>query len=145
MTRAKAIKQAKQHDLCDSENCHSGEDTWQCIYAHALLEEVKAREKAEFDRDLAIAHDRQPYPTAEAYELACAALKKQRERAEKAEAQLSELGNEYAIVCHWKQRVEELEDRILLLEGVLVKFHRDVDYEDFLGLCRVALSAKAGE
>jgi chromosome segregation ATPase len=35
------------------------------------------------ERDLAIAHDRQPYPTAEAYEKACAALNKHREAHEK--------------------------------------------------------------
>jgi hypothetical protein len=40
-------------------------------------------------RDLAIAHDRQPYPTADAYEVACAALEKHRARADKAEAELA--------------------------------------------------------
>jgi len=38
------------------------------------------------ERDLAIAHDRQPYPTAEAYERACAALEKHRARADTAES-----------------------------------------------------------
>jgi hypothetical protein len=38
------------------------------------------------DRDLAIAHDRQPYPTAWAYEQACKALHKHRDRADRAEA-----------------------------------------------------------
>lgn len=37
---------------------------------------------------LAVAHDRQPYPTAHAYEQACAALEKQRRRADRAEAEL---------------------------------------------------------
>lgn len=41
--------------------------------------------------DLAIAHDRQPYPTAEAYELACKARTRWQERAESAESQLSTL------------------------------------------------------
>ena len=41
---------------------------------------------AERDRDLAIAHDRQPYPTAAAYELVCAARDKWQCRAERAEA-----------------------------------------------------------
>jgi hypothetical protein len=38
-------------------------------------------QKAEYERDLAIAHDRQPYPTAEAYDLACKALNKHRDHA----------------------------------------------------------------
>ncbi len=37
------------------------------------------------ERDLAIAHDSQPYPTADAYEKTCAALHKHRARAEAAE------------------------------------------------------------
>ena len=41
------------------------------------------------ERDLAIAHDRQPYPTAWAYEQACTALHAQRARAEAAEARLA--------------------------------------------------------
>lgn len=40
------------------------------------------------ERDLAVAHDRQPYPTAWAYEQACKALEKHRKRAEVAEALL---------------------------------------------------------
>ena len=39
------------------------------------------------ERDLAIAHDRQPYPTAWAYEQACRALEEHRQRADKAEAE----------------------------------------------------------
>lgn len=38
------------------------------------------------ERDLAVAHDRQPYPTQWAYDQACAALEKHRVRAEAAEA-----------------------------------------------------------
>jgi hypothetical protein len=41
--------------------------------------------------ELAIAHDQQPYPTAEAYEKACAALKDWRERAAKYEKALREI------------------------------------------------------
>lgn len=37
------------------------------------------------ERDLAVAHDRQPYPTAWAYDQACKALREQRERAGNAE------------------------------------------------------------
>lgn len=39
---------------------------------------------------LAFAHDRQPYPTADAYDRACAALVKHRERADRAEAERDE-------------------------------------------------------
>lgn len=40
---------------------------------------------------LAVAHDRQPYPTADAYERACAALEKHRARADAANAKLGEI------------------------------------------------------
>ncbi|KUN03174.1 hypothetical protein AQI95_24775 [Streptomyces yokosukanensis] len=43
------------------------------------------------DRDLAIAHDRQPYPTAWAYEQACKALRKHQGRAEQLAAVLREV------------------------------------------------------
>jgi len=43
------------------------------------------------DRMLAIAHDRQPYPTPFAYEQACEALRKHRERADAAEARVDAL------------------------------------------------------
>jgi hypothetical protein len=42
-------------------------------------------EKAEAERDLAVAHDRQPYSTAWAYEQVCRVEREQRARAEKAE------------------------------------------------------------
>jgi len=53
----------------------------------ALREDL---EKARQERDLAIAHDRQPYPTAHAYEKACEALNsaKQREAAMREAAKL---------------------------------------------------------
>jgi hypothetical protein len=52
---------------------------------------VADAEQAELrrERDLAIAHDRQPYPTAWAYEQACKALRKHQERADAAEAALA--------------------------------------------------------
>lgn len=43
-------------------------------------EEARRAEAAERERDLAVAHDRQPYPTAEAYEKVCALLRASRER-----------------------------------------------------------------
>jgi len=43
-----------------------------------LARERQRAEKAERERDLALAHDTQPYPTADAYEKVCAALEKQK-------------------------------------------------------------------
>src|SRR5688572_28460694 len=44
-----------------------------------LAEQLNARlAEVEAERDAAIAHDRQPYPTADAYEAACHALHKHR-------------------------------------------------------------------
>lgn len=60
----------------------------------------------EAERDQAIAHDRQPYPTAWAYEQACAALEKHRKRAEKAEAAIA--------------RVEALKGDLFLRGGNLI-------------------------
>lgn len=45
--------------------------------------------EARRDRDLAVAHDRQPYPTAWAYDQACAALEQHRQRADTAEAAIA--------------------------------------------------------
>lgn len=62
---------------------------------HAAADEIERlraeRDKARRDRDLAISHDRQPYPTQWAYDRVCAARTKWQERAEKAEAELAAL------------------------------------------------------
>lgn len=50
-------------------------------------------ERLREERDQAIAHDRQPYPTQWAYDQACAALEKHRERAEKVESALTSARN----------------------------------------------------
>jgi hypothetical protein len=50
------------------------------------------------ERDLAIAHDRQPYPTAHAYDRACAALHKHRDRAELLTHTLGEVLNTFRTV-----------------------------------------------
>ncbi len=55
------------------------------VEQHDLKAKLAACEK---ERDLAIAHDRQPYPTAWAYEQACKALEKHRARADRLEAAL---------------------------------------------------------
>jgi hypothetical protein len=66
--------------------------------SHPLYAEVAAltaeRDRLREELDLAIAHDRQPYPTADAYEAACRALEKHRERADKAEAERDRLREE---------------------------------------------------
>ena len=54
------------------------------LVTRACLEDV------ERERDLAIAHDRQPYPTAHAYESVCAAREKWQERAVRAERALAD-------------------------------------------------------
>jgi hypothetical protein len=69
---------------------------------------VRAAE-LERERDLAVAHDRQPYPTVEAYETACAALSKHRDRAERMEA---EVKRAYGLI----QREDALRARVELLE-----------------------------
>jgi len=51
-----------------------------------LASQDRALEEAQRERDLAIAHDRQPYPTAWAYEQVCKARDKHQARAEQAEA-----------------------------------------------------------
>jgi hypothetical protein len=53
-------------------------------------------DKLRRERDLAIAHDRQPYPTAWAYEQACKAREKHRERAEALAATLREVLHTFA-------------------------------------------------
>lgn len=59
----------------------------QCMGECAVLRLIAAVREARAQRDFAIAHDRQPYPTAEAYEKACAALHRWQERAKAAEDQ----------------------------------------------------------
>lgn len=53
--------------------------------------------EAERDRDLAIAHDRQPYPTAHAYEQVCRARDDWQTRAEAAEAENARLREKAAL------------------------------------------------
>jgi uncharacterized coiled-coil DUF342 family protein len=78
------------------------------------------------ERDLAVAHDRQPYPTADAYEAACAALHKHRARADAAEAgrdrlagQLRNAMEEAAAAMEQRDRLAEQARRVreCLLQG----------------------------
>ena len=61
------------------------EFTLQLVLGLREEEVAKLRE----ERDLAIAHDRQPYPTAWAYEQVCKARDRWQERAESAEAAIA--------------------------------------------------------
>ncbi|RPE40234.1 hypothetical protein EDD90_3270 [Streptomyces sp. Ag109_O5-1] len=63
---------------------------------------VADAEQAELrrDRDLAIAHDRQPYPTAWAYEQACKALRRKTEAIERVRALHAPDGNGECQHCH---------------------------------------------
>lgn len=56
----------------------------------ALLARLRAAER---DRDLHIAHDRQPYPTAAAYEAVCATLEWERTRLRATERVVEELSD----------------------------------------------------
>lgn len=59
-----------------------------------------ALERAERERDEAIAHDRQPYPTAEAYELVCATRDKWEARAVRAEQKRDDVDRFVAVLTH---------------------------------------------
>jgi hypothetical protein len=69
-------------------------------------------EEVERERELAIAHDRQPYPTAEAYEKVCTARTKWQDRAEKAEAQRDQAVSD---LVELKERLLDVDGPILLL------------------------------
>ena len=51
------------------------------------------------ERDLAIAHDRQPYPTAQAYEKTCILLREAREQITELQANLAKKENQYSQLC----------------------------------------------
>jgi hypothetical protein len=64
------------------------------LWDYALRSALRERDEARRERDLAIAHDRQPYPTAEAYELACRTRENLRAKLGKAREALKLLLNE---------------------------------------------------
>ena len=66
--------------MIEQQDCpHCGQDLRLPPNAYAQLAAVQARlVEVERERALAIAHDRQPYPTAHAYEQACKALETSR-------------------------------------------------------------------
>jgi hypothetical protein len=73
-----------------------------------LAAATKRAETAEAERDLAIAHDRQAYPTAWAYGQACAALEKQRERAETAEESVRLLREGVALIDQQRNETDDV-------------------------------------
>jgi hypothetical protein len=81
---------------------HAREDV---PYLLSALDASQAkRQAAERERDLAIAHDRQPYPTAHAYKAVCAARTKWQAKAEAAEQALSALREAMrAVVVQWRE------------------------------------------
>ena len=86
------------------------EEVWCHTVPAAYRERIEERMRAEVvaeraradaierERDLAIAHDRQPYPTAWAYDQACKALTAAKARADSAEAKVRELEEKIEIV-----------------------------------------------
>ncbi|MGW3135940.1 hypothetical protein [Streptomyces sp. NPDC001139] len=66
-----------------------GTEAAELIAAAMLDARDRAMEQLCTERDLAVAHDRQPYPTAWSYEQACKALHKHEQRADSAEAAIT--------------------------------------------------------
>jgi hypothetical protein len=77
----------------------------------ALLDRLEAAER---ERDLAIAHDLHPYPTAHAYEKVCVALETAKKRAEAAERRVGVLEGSLHTAM---QKYRELRDRVILRGG----------------------------
>lgn len=69
-----------------------------------FVEQQTRAERAEAERDLAIAHDRQPYPTADAYERVCATLAATKARLEKAVELLVEVRSSSASLAMRRTR-----------------------------------------
>lgn len=90
---------------------------WAAALSHVQAETAAAIAKITEERDLAIAHDTQPYPTADAYNAACAALHKHRERADKAEAEIRDLHETKLVEAH--HEIERLGKALRVCEHVL--------------------------
>ncbi|MBE3120155.1 MAG: hypothetical protein IMZ50_15550 [Candidatus Atribacteria bacterium] len=96
-----------------------------------LAEALAGKAQAERDRDLAIAHDRQPYPTAWAYEQVCKARTEWQARAKQAEAArdqyLAALDKAHDVARADYQQLAEALDEKRDLERILLKAERVVD------------------
>jgi hypothetical protein len=94
---------------------HSGHDVeLACEAVNALPALLDRLEAAERERDLAIAHDLHPYPTAHAYEKVCVALETAKKRAEAAERRVGVLEGSLHTAM---QKYRELRDRVILRGG----------------------------
>ncbi|WP_435601290.1 hypothetical protein [Streptomyces sp. C10-9-1] len=88
------LKQARHEDLTADDLADLPQAHAAILRGHDATRREAARlhqlaEKLREERDLAVAHDRQPYPTADAYEKACTALEAHRARADRAEEELA--------------------------------------------------------
>lgn len=108
--RESAADQAARRDRYAAAMARRDGDTWPTEYlgdehdyrrrADAVMAVADA-EQAELrrERDLAVAHDRQPYPTAWAYEQACDALRRKTEAIERVRALHARVLRMEALVC----------------------------------------------
>lgn len=86
--------------------------------------------EAERERDLAIAHDRQPYPTADAYERACSALNVMNTRAMDFEDRLRNVQNQRdALRSRCEAMREGLKQAVELLDEVKAQWGADYLWE----------------
>jgi hypothetical protein len=79
-------------------------------------EQRQRADKAEGERDLAVAHDRQPYPTADAYEKVCAALEAMRADRDR----LERVFNKAAFLVFWSGDETRLQENLAALRKALV-------------------------
>ena len=68
------------------------------VLAAALADTQARLAEVEWERDLALAHDRQPYPTAHAYEQVCKALETTSARCEAMREALEKVKREHLVV-----------------------------------------------
>lgn len=122
--RLRDWKESALKSLAKSEKLHKllpakylGWDVYEA--AEAELTTLRAAlAQMEKERDLAIAHDTQPYPTASAYDAVCAARDKWQSRAEDAEAALAQMRQEHdKEIEKWKGEVAHLERVLALRRG----------------------------
>lgn len=93
-------------------------------------------------RDLAIAHDRQPYPTAWAYDQAVKALESHRQRADVAEAEVERLGK---VIAEYQRQMGYLADDVERVEQAGQGHVHGVDGSPWRGSFKRALRILRGE
>lgn len=126
----------KWHKLCGESDCERIELIKERDQLKAEVERLFAQiDGLRFERDLAIAHDRQPYPTAEAYELVCKArtrLDAEIERLNRIIAkELSEndeLGAEFAYVRALQIESAQLREKLDVAEAEIIRLKHSVEY-----------------